>query len=119
MSADSEPNVKLAPVPIEVPRDPGEYRVTFHFRQRLHERVPKPLHGRVIRECIERGHCRGACPPEGIDEVEEGRMLMAFAFDYVIEDIEWTVVVGVRKQAFLGEEKHLALTVYGNEVSEE
>lgn len=117
MSADSEPNTKHAPVPMPVPRDPADYRPGVHFAQRLRERVPKPLRDRVIRECITEGYCRGASPPDSIVDSDGGRMVQAFAFDREIEGVQWTVVVGIMRKAYLEDgAKHKVITVYGDEV---
>lgn len=81
---------------------------------------PAELHDRVVRECITEGYCRGASPPDSIVESDEERMVQAFAFDHVIEDVEWTVVVGIMREAYLRESaKHKAITVYGNEVGDD
>ena len=114
----AEPNTKFAPVPMPVPRDPAEYRAGVHFAQRLRERVPEALRDRVVRESIEQGYCRGASPPDSIDG--DGSMVQAFAFERELEGVEWTVVVGIMREAYLRDEaKHKAITVYGNEASDE
>ncbi|ELZ05325.1 hypothetical protein [Natrialba aegyptia] len=111
MSTDSAPNTKFAPVPMPVPRDPSEFRATAHFSQRLRERVPSALRDRVVRECIESGFCRGASPPDSIDS--DDQMVQAFAFDQEVEGVEWTVVVGIMRDAYLRDgAKHKAITVY-------
>lgn len=107
MSNLQEPNTKHTTISVPVPRDPAEYSATTHFGQRLRERVPEHLRDRVIRECIERGRVRGV--PGG---TEDG-MVQAFAFDHEIEGRQWTVIVGIMRDACLGgDAKHEAITIY-------
>jgi hypothetical protein len=101
------PNTKHVTVKCEVPRDPGAYRATAHIQQQLKHRVPEHLHSRVIRECIEDGHCKGTTPPDAASEDQ----IQSFRFEQEIEDTLYGVVVGIRRQAILGAKKHRAITV--------
>lgn len=52
MSTDS-------PTTTEVPRDPGAYRPTCHFRDRFRDATddpPRHLDGEIVNECITSGH---------------------------------------------------------------
>lgn len=107
----AEPNTKRVSVPHPIPRDPGEYQATVHFGQRLRERVPQQLRDRVVRECIERGTCRGEPNPGSIDSSRD--VQQAFKFERHIEGEDWIVVVGIVPEAFTEPDvKHLAITVY-------
>jgi len=115
MSADSEPNTKQCPVPVEVPRDPEVYRATVHFGQRLAERVKPavPDASRVIRECIKYGHCSGASDTNVVEE--DGDWIQCFKFEAEVYDLEWTLVVGMTRAGFLDDGKHDAVTIYRSE----
>lgn len=101
------PNTKHVTVKYEVPRDPSKYRATAHIQQQLKHRVPEHLHSRVIRECIEDGHCKGTTPPDAAADDQ----IQSFRFSTTIDGTEWGVVVGIRRSAILGNRKHRAITV--------
>jgi hypothetical protein len=111
------PNTKYAVVDgdrCEVPREPDAYRPTTHFGQRLRERVPSSHRDRIIRECFETGVCRGTTPPSSVDR--PGVAFQTFEFEARVThgDFErvYSLVVGVVRDAFRGEPKHRALTIY-------
>jgi hypothetical protein len=108
MSSETAPNTKHVQVPHEVPRDPGGYRATVHFGQRLRERVPEDLRDVVVEKCIRRGRVHGTTDHQGVD----AEVVQFFKFVGEVGDRDWAVVVGIRGEAFYGDEKHLAVTVY-------
>jgi len=101
------PNSKYVTVKYEVPREPSQYRATAHIQQQMKKRIPEDIQSRVIRECITEGHCRGTTPP---NEAGDDR-IQCFGFEKEIKDNLYRVVVGIRRPAILGEEKHRAITV--------
>jgi hypothetical protein len=106
----SEPNTKHVQIAFEVPRDPEQYRATTHFGQRAKSRVPDHLRDRVIRECIERGRCRGTT--RTFAEEKRAGVKQYYAFEREIREREWRVVVGIRPVAFRNsDERHLAVTI--------
>ena len=98
----------------EVPREPGAYRPTTHFGQRVRERVPSSHRDRIIRECFETGVCRAATPPTSVDR--PGVAFQCFEFEARIlignSSRVFSLIVGVVRDAFRGRGKHRALTIY-------
>lgn len=103
---ETQPNTKHVSVPLEVPRDPEQYRATTHFSQRLRDRLPDRDWDYAIGETIRRGELRGASPPVDVDDSE-----VCQSFSFQLKEIE--LVVGIRPVAFTDPgELHLALTIY-------
>lgn len=104
-------NTKYVQLAVPVPRDPEQYRTTTHFGQRLRDRVPEDIQGRVVAECITEGRCHGTTPRDA--EADRDDIVQTFGFDHHLEGRHWRVVVGLRERAFLSRgREHLALTVY-------
>jgi len=106
----TDPVTKQVAVPMDLPRDPEEYRATVHFGQQIKQRVPDHHQDMAVRETIEFGDHKGSYHPDGVKK-----------FDYVLQYFKvigetWTVVVGIIPKAFLDPEtKHLAVTIYPTE----
>lgn len=111
MSVDA-PNSKQCPTPDgpkKVPRDPQAYRPTNHFYNRLKQRVPDELQDDIAARCIKHGHVSSTSPAGHC----EGSVWQTYAFDYEIDDTEWSVIVGIVPQAYGSEMvKHQAITIY-------
>lgn len=65
----------------EIPRDPGEYRVTEHFRYRFNRREDPEPKGHHIRECIENGDAKKTHKKDN------------YILEAQIYDVTWWVVV--------------------------
>lgn len=111
------PNTKQVVVdgdPVDVPREPDAYRPTTHFGQRVRERVPAAHRDRIIRECFESGVCRGTTPASSVDRPGVAFQTFEFEARILIGDSSrvFSLVVGVVRDAFRGDAKHRALTIY-------
>ena len=103
----------------DIPRDPNRFRPTTHFGQRLRERVPAADRDRVVRECFERGVCRGTTPARSVDR--PGVVFQTFEFEARFSESAligsetartYALVVGVVREAFRNpRKKHRALTI--------
>ena len=104
---------------VQVPREPDAYRPTTHFGQRLRERVPSADRNRVVRECFERGVCRGTTSARSVDR--PGEVFQTFEFEARFSESAlmgsetartYALVVGVVREAFRNpRKKHRALTI--------
>jgi len=104
---------------VQVPREPDAYRPTTHFGQRLRERVPAADRDRVVRECFERGVCRGTTPTRSVDR--PGEVFQTFEFEARFSESvlmgsetarTYALVVGVVREAFrVPSKKHRVLTI--------
>ena len=93
-----------------VPRDPGRYRPTNHFGQRLHERVPAEMRDMLIQRLIAGGHCRAVSLPKGVDDGSESYK-QAFAFERRVRNTDWRLVVGITPKGCRTDQPHWAITI--------
>lgn len=121
MSADTDgdaPNTKRVQLVADVPREPDAYRRTDHVRQRQKYRSDPELKTWIIEEVIETGTCAGAAHVEvgtpTADAEDDYFARFTFTTEVWSEGThEWTVVVGLRRAAFLtNDETHDVITAY-------
>jgi len=98
-TSDEVANTVHVSVPFQVPRDPEQYRKGDHFNDRLEERVPKELQGRIVDTLIQSGHCEATGPVSIPDQRHE--FVQCFKFSRSFGGTTWSLVVGIRRSAFV------------------
>ena len=115
--ADADTPADLVTVPVQPPRDPGEYRATTHFQQNLRDRVPELDRSELPRRIIEDGTATRQLSLDALDLSVGGAPV---AFTEGVDGDPWTVVVALRPEAFVDADRlHRALTIYQGTPSHE
>jgi hypothetical protein len=95
---------------IAPPDQPGEYRITRHFRERLLERVPESYQATLPEKLIRQGTVKKL---DG-DATNDDYYGKPVAFTTVgPEQKPWTLVAGLRHEAYVNSDVlHRVITIY-------
>jgi hypothetical protein len=96
---------------ISPPTEPGEYRISGHFRDRLRQRVPESYQPTLPERLIREGTVKKLAT-DVVDKNDNYGKPVAFT-TVGPEKKPWTLIAGLRHEAFVNSDKlHTAITIF-------